>query len=760
MASPAPTPARIRFDAFELDAASGELRKAGILLKLQPQPFRVFLLLIERAGQVVTREEIQRCLWTDSTFVDFEHGINFSINQIRGALADNADHPRYIETLPKRGYRFIGTVKQLSVPKQPETPIPERMESITVLKPSPPESELETAAPRHWRTIASPPIIVELAKKHKIGLMGGVLITLTVIATAAYGIYSRIHSRDEIPFQDFTSTQLTTNGESALAAIPPDGKYLASIVDDNGKSSLWLRHILTNSDTQVIPPAEVSYGDLAFSPDGSYIYFRKVIVGGGQVDLFRVPVLGGPPQILVKDIDSNSAFSPGGGLIAFVRANPEISIYRLIVANADGTEEKIIASRPYSRYPYAVAWSSDGKRIFGIEQSGAWRGSIVSFDVASGQVRSLAEFDDLLIDNITPTLDEQKFMVLYRSKSSGFRTRQIGVVSLSDSKLRAVTRDTNNYGTMTLSGDRKTLAAVQEKTDSALYLLPATSYGVNAPQQILTRQNDISDFSWASNTEVYVARRGSLFRSSVDGSSNIQLIADPHSTISHVAGCVSGRFAVFTWDGHGESHNAQSLWRVEGDGSSQKQIASGNYDDQFVCSPDGKWIYYAELNSSGIVQVSADGGTRQTVIGTVLPGFSNTLGGPDVSSNGKLLAFNVYGATPSDPEVVDEEIIVSLDSAAEPRTRMILRGDSIRGGSRFTPDGNALVYAAYVDNGSYYNGLWFQPLEGSQGHPIVHFPSGWTLRIQFSPDGQHLGVLRTTHTESDIVLLHDIGNAP
>src|SRR5580700_2286958 len=110
MSSPAPVPTKIRFDAFELDAASGELRKSGILLKLQPQPFRVLLLLIERTGQVVTRDEIQRYLWADSTFVDFEHGINFSVNQIRGALADNAENPRYVETIPKRGYRFIGTV--------------------------------------------------------------------------------------------------------------------------------------------------------------------------------------------------------------------------------------------------------------------------------------------------------------------------------------------------------------------------------------------------------------------------------------------------------------------------------------------------------------------------------------------------------------------------------------------------------------------------------------------------------------------------
>src|SRR5260370_38390306 len=102
------------FGLFELNPASGELRKSGIPVKLQPQPFRLLLLLAERSGTVVTREEIQRCLWTESTFVDFEHGINFSINQIRTALADHADKPRFIETLPRRGYRFIASVHSSS----------------------------------------------------------------------------------------------------------------------------------------------------------------------------------------------------------------------------------------------------------------------------------------------------------------------------------------------------------------------------------------------------------------------------------------------------------------------------------------------------------------------------------------------------------------------------------------------------------------------------------------------------------------------
>jgi DNA-binding winged helix-turn-helix (wHTH) protein len=105
MPSSGPQPV-IRFGAFELDAASGELRKAGIPIKLQPQPFRVLTLLAERAGHVVGREEIQHVLWDGDTFVNFDRSINFCINQIRAALNDNPEKPRYIETIPRRGYRF------------------------------------------------------------------------------------------------------------------------------------------------------------------------------------------------------------------------------------------------------------------------------------------------------------------------------------------------------------------------------------------------------------------------------------------------------------------------------------------------------------------------------------------------------------------------------------------------------------------------------------------------------------------------------
>ncbi len=104
---------RFHFGIFEADAASGELRRKGVRVKLNAQPFQVLLLLLERPGDVLTREEIARALWPDGTFVDFEHGLNSAINRIREALGDTAANPRFVETLARRGYRFIAPVERL-----------------------------------------------------------------------------------------------------------------------------------------------------------------------------------------------------------------------------------------------------------------------------------------------------------------------------------------------------------------------------------------------------------------------------------------------------------------------------------------------------------------------------------------------------------------------------------------------------------------------------------------------------------------------
>jgi len=120
MTEPRPAPL-FRFGAFEADAATGELRRQGVRLKLNAQPFQVLIMLLERHGDLVKREEISRRLWPDGTFVDYEHGLNAAVNRIREALGDTASHPRFVETLARRGYRFVAPVERVG-PEGPQAP--------------------------------------------------------------------------------------------------------------------------------------------------------------------------------------------------------------------------------------------------------------------------------------------------------------------------------------------------------------------------------------------------------------------------------------------------------------------------------------------------------------------------------------------------------------------------------------------------------------------------------------------------------------
>jgi len=130
-----PRPGRYRFGVFEADAATGELRRQGVRVKLNAQPFQVLLMLLERRGELVTREEISRQLWPDGTFVDADHGLNSSVNRIREALGDTASNPRFVETLARRGYRFVAPVEQISPIEPGTTSSPAETEPDTVPEP-------------------------------------------------------------------------------------------------------------------------------------------------------------------------------------------------------------------------------------------------------------------------------------------------------------------------------------------------------------------------------------------------------------------------------------------------------------------------------------------------------------------------------------------------------------------------------------------------------------------------------------------------
>jgi Tol biopolymer transport system component len=221
------------------------------------------------------------------------------------------------------------------------------------------------------------------------------------VAAAGYGIYSFLNRGGTAPFQNFSITQVTNTGKAEQAAISPDGKYILSVLNDNGKQALWLRNVPTNSDERIVEPSGATYSHLAFSPDGNYLYFLEAADKTRlNHNLYRAPVLGGEPRQIGRDIDSDIAFSPAGNRMAYFRGNDPIpGESRLLSANPDGTDEKVLLVQQNTMLPPLwLSWSPDGKQIaYALRLGGRdlkALGGIGLFDLASGKSSTLAAFTD------------------------------------------------------------------------------------------------------------------------------------------------------------------------------------------------------------------------------------------------------------------------------------------------------------------------------------------------------------------------------
>jgi eukaryotic-like serine/threonine-protein kinase len=176
------------------------------------------------------------------------------------------------------------------------------------------------------------------------------LIAIAAIALAAaigFGLRFFFVRSAPRPFAKYSISQATTSGKAMLSAISPDGKYLLIAIRENGLDSLWLRNVPTSSDTQVVAPSPAAFASLSFSPDGNYLYFRQAGDKTGNFNLlFRAPVLGGTPKLLVRDVDAHPVFSPDGQSMIYVRCNnPEAGKCRWLSANPDGSGEQTLFIR-------------------------------------------------------------------------------------------------------------------------------------------------------------------------------------------------------------------------------------------------------------------------------------------------------------------------------------------------------------------------------------------------------------------------------
>lgn len=316
MATPSTRTSKIRFGAYELDAASGELRKGGVPLKLHPQPFRVLCLLVERAGEVVTREEIRDALWDADTFVEFERGINFCISQIRAVLSDDAEKPRYIETLPKRGYRFVAPL----------------------------------IAPV-YRMPAGPTAVTDAVARASPIPGWAIVAGLVLVAAAAIFAWLRPSSARPVILNSRAITH-DARSKGTYATVATDGARV--YFQESAVSRSFIAQVsAAGGESAEIPVALPVATIYDVSPDGSKLLLGAL--GASGIDMWIQPLPSGPLRRVGEIRASDGGWAPDGEHVVYTDGDS------IFLAKADGGETRLLA-----KTKGAPAWprvSPDGKRV-------------------------------------------------------------------------------------------------------------------------------------------------------------------------------------------------------------------------------------------------------------------------------------------------------------------------------------------------------------------------------------------------------------
>ena len=586
----------VRFGDFRLDLATGELRRDHTFINLQPQPAKVLVLLVSRAGQTVSRQELAEQVWGAGTFVDFEQGLNFAIRQIRAALKDERHHPRFLQTVPRRGYRFVA-------------PVEKALESDAAEIESWPSPNPPVEVPAPWST----------AKRRSLAVVA--LLAATVLSAV---IYKRLATHiPRVDVQGMKMTRITDNGNVGTAAISRDGRYLAYTLREP-QPSLWVQQVASEGKVQVIPPSGEEFVGVTFSPDGSYLYFVRGLKG------YVVAALGGTPRPITEEIFSGIGVSPDGKKLAFVHGG-DAPKSQLIVVNQDGTGEHAIAEHPRlsgTRFDSMAApsWSPDGKLI----AVAAVRNTdhVLNVYPAVGGLPKVIPLPGMARQALW--LPDQSGLLVSLQSSFSAPGHQIWLQPFPKGSLQRVTNDLDGYKSLSLSGDGKLLAVVQEQVSFTMFVGSASK-----PDQITAIGEGKTDgigLAWMPDGTLLSQNVDSEFSSlTPDGKRRVPLFKDEVFP-GGFSVCRNGRFIVLERSSLGEQ---QTIWRADATGHNVKRLTEGLQDMAPDCSPNAQSVIYLSQskNRDRLMRVPIGGGAP-----AALKGADTELYGLRYSPDGQEIA--------------------------------------------------------------------------------------------------------------------------
>jgi len=601
------------------------------------------------------------------------------------------------------------------------------------------------------------------ARRHRAALFVGLLL---LIAAVGYVFLFLSRSRLRVPFKDFTITVATDTGNVVEASLSPDGRYILCVVEQNGKRGLLLRHLATNSATQVVASGSDYYTGPMFSPDGNYLYFLAAQnATSGHRNLLRAPVLGGTPQIVIQNVSVQPSIAPNGKVIAYARENrPERGKVEIALAEADSRNERVLTTLTQEDIGFSgwehLAWSPSGKSLaITTNALGNSSHKILLIDVGSGQSHYLAASQDRFYTDLSWSPDENGLYVMYSSRNTGGSRWQIGFVDVPTGGFREITKDTNYYKGLSLSRDGNLMVTVQLKVRRTVFLFATTGTTEKQLAPLFGTENDYRYWAYAGAGDVYVAAPTKIIRLTLNGKYVTDVLADPEGYFAYPAACDRPltsegikRNLLFNWFGRHARPNAVTVWRATADGANPVQVSSGTFDTFPACSPDGKIVYYSDEQAGQLKRVPVEGGTADIVPGSVIPGMSNDMDGFGLSPDGRALSMVMTESEHQNQTNGHRKIaLIPLDAGANLSPRLLDPDPRISGRAILIDNGNVLLYSI-MENG--VDNLWAQPIRGRLGHQLTNFTSERIGYYELLPDGKHI-LLTREQNHSDAVVLRD-----
>jgi DNA-binding winged helix-turn-helix (wHTH) protein/WD40 repeat protein len=725
MATQANGNGRLQFGVFEADLAARELFRRGVPVHLQDKPFQILVLLLERPRQVVTREELQTTLWPNGTFVDFDKGLNTAVKKLRDALGDSAETPVFIETLPRRGYRFIAPVVAYGsegIVSSPSIPADNSRELRHAVESNVPETDVRSVSRDHRSTLI-------IRKKF-------LFLALAVLIVAAIGFVARtqLSRSPSFPLQNVQITPVTDNGKVRYMAISPDGQNVAYAMRDGLDQSLWLRNLASGKEMQVLGADTVNFSGMEFSPDGSFLYFIRSEKENPVFSyLCRMPSAGGTIEQLIRDADSPVSFSPDGQQFVYTRGYPPRVITEVRIANADGTSDHLLAVMPgHQVYEAGPTWSPDNHAIAVPLHLIGNHSRFVLYAISLSDSKPVEIYSSLgAIGRPLWVRNGKEFLVTLEDVRS--HRGQLWTISYPQGEARRFTNDLSDYSSaIGLTRNARALATIVTSSISNVWAAPAGD--LSHPYQITSGEPSLFQISELQNSKL-LALGGGLWKLNSDATQRRRLtdIHDPQ----WIESCGNHVFVLAAEDGH------SLLMRMNLEGSSATALASADEMLSLACSPDDRYVYYLNLaHPDKISRISVEGGSPVDV--AYLLG-DTPLGNLTVSPDGKFLAYPYQQYSP--PRVA---LAIIPATGGAPLQTFTLPG--FIGRLRYSPDGKALQYLM-TRNGA--TNLWQQSIDGSKAIQLTNFNSGQIFDFSWSVDRSRLLLTRGQSTR-DVVLIANL----